>query len=142
MRLVISLLTAVCFICGIEGTGHAQIVPIGTPGPYPGMVACHYQDTACFQRNTNIYCRAIGAKPGTDMGAQCVLARDALHSRNMATLMQMQAAANADAAQRWQNAARFLQSAGAPPAGVLSAPPVPPRPMNCSVWRNGVVQCQ
>ena len=29
MRLVISLLTAVCFICGIEGTGHAQIVPVG-----------------------------------------------------------------------------------------------------------------
>jgi hypothetical protein len=106
------------------------------------MIACAPVDTACFQRNTNIYCRAIGAKLGTDMWAQCVLVRDAQHSRNMATLMQMQGAANADFAQRWQNAARFLQSAGAPPAGVFSATPAAPPPMNCSVWRNGVVQCQ
>jgi hypothetical protein len=142
MRIVLSLLTAVCFIWTVEGTGYAQMVPVGTPGPYPGMVACAPVDTACFHRNTNIYCRAIGAKPGRDTWAQCVLARDALHSRNMATLMQMQAAANADATRRWQNAARFLQSAGAPPAGVFSAPPGAPRSMNCSVWRNGVVQCQ
>jgi hypothetical protein len=89
-----------------------------------------------------IYCKAIGAKSGTDMWAKCALAVEERRSRDRAALMQMQSAQAAQRAANWDRAAQFLMQAGTPPAGAFSAPPAVPRPMNCSFWRNGVAQCQ
>jgi hypothetical protein len=67
LRLIVAFNYVVAVDSASRGIGFGRAPRSGRGGRAP-------VDTACFQRNTNIYCRAIGAKPGTDMWAQCVLA--------------------------------------------------------------------
>ena len=139
MLLLGALLVLLSVPLVLSAAVHAQIEPVGTPGPIPGTVHCAVPNSECRQLNKDITCFYYGLRQGTTGWARCQAALAEQGQSELRMLAQMQAQAEMqDFGNRLQQAGGWLQSIN---PSIPAAPSIP-QTLNCSYFGSTGYTCR